>query len=163
MAFPAMLHKFVTLATLIPMLLHSILGCCWHHDHCEIVVSPGSHAASCELHPGDNDAGSLDRNSGCDHHSSVGDNRVAACADNCQWPADHQGTPHEPCGEDRCVYVGFPLGELSKLTLATGVGGTSEDAVRLLSPMAIVCSHRHGEQPPQTLLSTRARTQVWLI
>ena len=155
-----MLHKFVSLATLIPMLLHSILGCCWHHAHCELAESSGWQTVNCEHHSG---ASRKDQHSACGDRSRIGDKCAAACGSNCPAPRDHQGTPHEPCREDRCVYVGFPQGDLPKLALMPGFPCASENAVHYLSPMAIACSHSHSEQPPQTLLSTRARTQVWLI
>jgi len=85
--------KVVSLIALVPMLIHSIFGCCWHHAHSvpghnhAIVITIGGKALPDHVH------------SNCHVHgssSSVGDEE--------HHPDDH---PAElPCEEDRCVYSG---------------------------------------------------------
>ena len=88
------------------MLLHSILGCCWHHSHedsncgcvavfCSTGTEQTSSHAECS-HSGDHD---------CDGEHS------GACPGD-----DSEGAPHrhDPCDHDECVYmiakvVGAPL------------------------------------------------------
>jgi len=80
---------FVTAVTLVPMLFHSIVGCCWHHEHATCS------AAHCHRGHADNSTES----SCCDGHYA----HPLASEDDPQSPV-----PHEPCRESKCQYIVVP-------------------------------------------------------
>jgi len=85
----------VSLIALIPMLIHSIFGCCWHHahshaghDHVVAVVIDGDLSLD-HAHAG---------HSSCPSHGSPASGGESHSDDH---PAE------SPCEEDRCVYSGM--------------------------------------------------------
>lgn len=157
MDIPTMWTKCVSLATLLPMLLHSILGCCWHHAHSSICET-----MSCEV--------STERVSGCLHHSDANSETahphpLADCAPNSSSPADHGETPLKPCDEVRCVYVGAATVQLPKDNSPFCFNFTAEAHPSLvsLSLMTVHGSQRLSDNSLPTSQSLRARAQVWLI
>ena len=65
-----------TIATTVALAVHSLLGCCWHHD-CAMVASGPPAAAACEA---EHDCGD------CRHHGQP-------------------HLPASPCQGETCVYV----------------------------------------------------------
>ena len=85
----------VSLIALIPMLIHSIFGCCWHHahshaghDHVVAVVIDGDLSLD-HAHAG---------HSSCPSHGSPASGGESHSDDH---PAE------SPCEEDRCIYSGM--------------------------------------------------------
>ena len=165
-----MMTRIVSLATLLPMLLHSILGCCWHHDHGGVLDSLlGNVTVNAAKHDDDR-AGDHAHRFGCHIHSaSMPDHDSGfsgvVCPTDCASPGQKHDTPCEPCREEHCVYVGSGKIELPKLFGSSCLDVTSEVTSGLLplSPMSIHGLKHQGDHSPPTSLSLRARTQVWLI
>ena len=162
--------KFVSLATLLPMLLHSVLGCCWHHAHSGACDSLPGHFANSESESGDDKSGEHGHQAGCHGHRAVMTEAAPAAADvvcstDCSSPANEDETPSEPCREDHCVYVASGKIEPPKPFVMSCFDVTSEGTSGLLplSPVSIHRSNHQGDYSPPTSLSLRARTQVWLI
>jgi|GEM_PF-765692 len=162
--------KIVSLATLLPMLLHSILGCCWHHAHSDVCDGLPVHFANAESDSGDDKAGDRGHQAGCHGHRAVMTEDAPAVADvvcsaDCSSPANQDETPSEPCREDQCVYVASGKNEPPNFFVMSCFDVTSEGTSGLLplSPMSIHGSNHQGDYSPPTSLGLRARTQVWLI
>lgn len=138
--------QFVSLLALVPMLFHSIWGCCWHHDHpfvehdhavSEIVQFEHSHCGSPHDHLG--------------HH---------------EGPA-HGDPSHEgPCEEEPCVFSGALLTVAPQHVQLEMWGLLSSGIIDLTDPLKpqLVSRDRLRHSP---LLDSegerRAMTQVWLI
>jgi len=85
-----MFKRLVVLVTLLPMLVHSIFGCCWHHahfDHVDVCETP-SVAADIHRHQ-------------CTHDHSWGSANAETPTSNVPAPCKHQ----TPCDEVRCVFL----------------------------------------------------------
>ncbi|QDT57041.1 hypothetical protein Pan44_51060 [Caulifigura coniformis] len=93
-----MLVHLVTTLTLAATLFHSVLGCCWHHDHTRSNVateSPSEHSGCCGGHGGTRSFGA---DCGSDDSADAEDDR----SQNVPEPCDHS---HGGCAELGCVYV----------------------------------------------------------
>lgn len=82
--------KFVALVTLLPMLVHSIFGCCWHHAHCEQMEASPTANSHNEAHSHQ-----------CGHHHYS--ENVNTEGRTSQVPAPFE--QHEPCEDGRCVFL----------------------------------------------------------
>lgn len=87
------MSTWLTYTTVLTMLLHSALGCCWHHEHacCWTAVCDGHARAAQE--------------DGHDHHGSCSHDQSAERE---STPSDGKGkqSPHrQRCEGDTCVYV----------------------------------------------------------
>ncbi len=161
--------KIVSLATMLPMLLHSILGCCWHHAHSKGCDGLPGYSSACAS-VADDTAGDRGHQSGCHgYRAALTEDAPAVaevvCSTDCSSPGNHDEAPCEPCREDQCVYV--PSGKIGppKHQVMSCLDVTSEGTSGLLprSPALIHGSNHQGDCSPPTSLSLRARTQVWLI
>lgn len=98
-----MTGNVVSLIALVPMLVHSIFGCCWHHAHSH---SGHDHVVSAVV-GGDS---SLDHahasHSGCPFHGTPASGGDSPAGDH---PAE------SPCDEDRCIYSGLTTTVASQL------------------------------------------------
>lgn len=90
------MFRFVHAAMLTVMLLHSILGCCWHHGHTHVVTdcqfgSHGERQESSRIQA----THSHGRHHTCSHHHTP-----------TQSPADQEQVPHHhQCDEDDCHFL----------------------------------------------------------
>lgn len=82
--------KFVALVTLLPMLVHSIFGCCWHHAHCEQMEAFPDAYSHNEAHL---------NQCGHHHHSE----NMNAEGQTSQVPVPFE--QHEPCEDGHCVFL----------------------------------------------------------
>lgn len=147
-------------STLLPMLSHSIFGCCWHHAH--TMVSIASVAAEVDQL----DCGGHGE---CESHGHASHDLPAEIGVNQEIPGHPEvpccpGESKSPCGEDQCVFVGSELVQVELFGLERlldhercsthepVLSCTSPDVQWLLSGNATT-----GAQSP------RALTQVWLI
>ena len=155
-----MFRSLAIASTLLPMLFHSIFGCCWHHAH--TMVSIASVAAEADK-------------SHCSGHSEYESHRHASHGLTAE-SSSNQGIPggpeapccpgesKSPCGEDQCLFVGSELVQVELFGLEhlpdhercsshePTLSCTSPSGQWLLSGNATT-----GAQSP------RALTQVWLI
>jgi hypothetical protein len=147
-------------STLLPMLSHSIFGCCWHHAH--TMVSIASVAAEV-------DQLDCSGHGECESHGHASHDLPAEIGVNQEIPGHPEvpccpGESKSPCGEDQCVFVGSELVQVELFGLERlldhercsthepVLSCTSPDVQWLLSGNATT-----GAQSP------RALTQVWLI
>ena len=148
-----MCSQLATVMTLLATLLHSALGCCWHHVHaCECgssgqlvqaaAVSP-THSSRCCSHSTD----SQHR----DSQSPEVDRNAPAC------PAEpaHQ---HDSCSEAHCVYVNSRVQQLA-MSLELPPLVVVNPPTCLATPGRVeFCSRL-----PAAARQLRALMQVWLI
>ena len=140
-----MLARVFFSATVLPMLVHSILGCCWHHAHSDgqfrcVQSTPAPHTCHHLLHHND-------------HHSEHR-NPVAPA------PCDHE----ESCNDVRCVYhVAEPVQNASALELHEQVATLDYCCGVILN--ATVSAPARMQQGKKVPLPSEhcALTQVWVV
>ncbi len=96
-------HRFSTVITAIALLLHALLGCCWHHGH--------AHAMGC-----DHQHGAALAESACHEHSHEHDD----AEDSQSQPQPDGGCP-ESCDEGSCVFVRAESNPAGQMALAGAV------------------------------------------
>lgn len=153
-----MFSRLTSLLALIPMLLHSILGCCWHHTHeCRCEVEGSRVVCQAEVDSCGQDRGD---------HAACPSHRHAVEADGPDEPANDP-CRRVPCEEERCSFVetlvlAAPAGFDLELSWACATFAAGEE----LTPHAVhVAIQRVSEEdaPPGSHAERRARSQVWLI
>lgn len=154
-----MFSQVASLLALLPMLLHSILGCCWHHAH-ESCCGTGNTRVVCQSSvesPADAHA---------DHVNSPCHNHVHGTGNSGESPAEPR--PDSPCDEERCLFASTSMGVVPQ-TVAPEWGWCDSflvATVELLAPVGSpVASRREllGGRLPNSAGQCRALTQVWLI
>lgn len=164
-----MAGNVVSLIALIPMLLHSIWGCCWHHDHS--LVQQANGAAAVTAPDGLPSVDDLLSHGNCPCHSLPGSER----GHDPRLPAGHGGDershdegPHDaPCGEEeRCANGGAVVAPASQ-SVSLERGECLPLMVAALTVVASAALARCGElsrwSPTYSAQACRARLQVWLI
>lgn len=144
--------------TLLPMLFHSILGCCWHHAHSAWHIDCGLTAVPFEF----DSRQSPIPNHSCGHHQEALDSLTTRNdTPVSQWP--QPTSPSHPCDEESCVYVArkavaFAVFQISVWTpLALCITPRPEGiSCRTVGRIACVRQQKAGTQ-------LRALTQVWLV
>lgn len=153
--------KIASLIALLPMLFHSIFGCCWHHVH----ASPDGHHAAAAL---SDDVALVPQHehdhAGCPFHSHATHSQ----------PLDQQidGEPvserpaDSPCEDDRCDGMAMAITTMPQLTnLARQAVTPFAIAETPAVPPLLLAVERHRHEFPRSP-SVRERcalTQVWLI
>ena len=159
-----MCRLFLVVATVFPMLVHSILGCCWHHAH----VAASGHDLN---RPGTEDAHDAGRFKSCCHGHShnkataastdvKGLSRETRAANGSSCPAHDSA----PCDEEHCTEYWAETAQ-AKISFAAWI-------VQLTTGQTPDCFHRMSTisigspvpQYPRAIASRpHARAQVWLI
>lgn len=90
--------KVVSLFALVPMLFHSIFGCCWHHVHilpvdAQVTVAVADEAPVC----------TPSRRSCCGHAHGSSPQVPAELALVGQAAGESQSSEHPPCEEEDCA------------------------------------------------------------
>lgn len=85
-----MCMRLIVLVTLLPMLVHSILGCCWHHTHSDQVAVCETPSVQADIH----------RHQCTHHHCSAGAN-IEVPTSQTPAPCKH----HAPCDDVDCVFL----------------------------------------------------------
>lgn len=148
-----MFTQVASLLALLPMLLHSILGCCWHHAH-HSACHPGNPRIVCQSSielPTYTDHAT----SPCHHHEhgtgEPGESPTEPCQDS-------------PCDEERCLFASTSMGVVTQ-TFVLEWGSCDScfvATVELLAPVGSRLELVDGLLPPSAG-QRRALTQVWLI
>jgi len=148
-----MFAQIASLLTLSATLVHSVLGCCWHHDH-----ALHGHAAVCAIADVDVAA----------HASPVA---CGACAGHYPEPvSDHDEEPcpdddsHRGCHDAQCVYVATDSGHWPNVLaqFATFVSPVCPN--EMLRPAVLDVGFLTIDEPsPGSAAAVRAELQVWLI
>lgn len=147
------------IATLLPMLFHSVFGCCWHHAHCFGQESPESVAveSKCGHHHA--------TRSSCPHYGAL--NQLALESPTDSSLANDAESPcndGRPCEEDRCVFLPCDTVkqdfDIEACSLVLGVDfrqsripGLSFEVLRFPAPPDRLTS----------TVSSRAMIQVWVV
>ena len=154
-----MFSHVTSLIALLPMLLHSVLGCCWHHAHqhdgCEVggvrVVCQADIDVSGDPHDG---------HSACPlHRPSVGQE--------CSGELPDEPCRHFPCEEERCSFVN-PTATVTQQSIDLDLAWISAPLAYcdLSVPHDSLNAMQHRYCEDALLVSDgerRALTQVWLI
>jgi len=137
------------------MLLHSICGCCWHHDHEQCA---NSHAVVDGTFAGDS-------GSSCCHHGHK--HAAADGGGERKHDGEEPASPHDHddalCEHGSCVYMAGKSLELSQpFTLAPDCCFVYESAIE---PASRVTSRVDVDASPpyESALAACARLQVWNI
>ena len=135
--------KLVVSVILLPMLVHSILGCCWHHTHSE-----------CEL--------------ACEHSTTESHAGHRHAHD--EFPEDNDPVVPAPCEHDkscddvRCVYLATePVRNALAFDLPSQVAELNSCCYLIHS--ATVTASRNSQRTHEVPASSqhRALTQVWVV
>ncbi len=135
--------KLVISVILLPMLVHSILGCCWHHAHSEFDLP-------CEHSTGESHAG----------HRHAHDQ----CPENSDTTVPARGDHNQSCNDVPCVYLAAePVQNALALDLQFQVAASDSCCVLIFN--ATVKASRNPQQRYRGLASSqhRALTQVWVV
>lgn len=138
--------KLIVSGTLLPVLVHSILGCCWHHAHSSEQVDFEAVAAAVEsqIHPNG------DSHDHCCHHEKS-DSQVP-CED------------HKSCDDVNCVYLTVEAGRSeSLLDLREVVAAWNSVDVPLLNATGRALRILRADHGVPPSLQHRALTQVWVV
>ena len=135
--------KLIVSVILLPMLVHSILGCCWHHAHsaCDL---------PCEDSTGESHAGHRHAHDRCAENN---DPVVPA-------PCEHD----ESCDDVPCVYLAAePVQSASALDRQLQVAAFDSCCILIFD--ATVTPSRNAQQRLEVPTSSqhRALTQVWVV
>ncbi len=149
-----MYGNVVSLIALVPMLMHSIFGCCWHHAH--------THAEQVHVLSGVSES---DASLYHIHASHQG------CSSRCLSASDEENYPcnspaESPCEEDRCAYQGVVTTVVLQFWGLESCGFTqfifADLHVTQQSQLVTL-----GELPDRLLSHSarerRALAQIWLI
>lgn len=135
--------KLVVSVILLPMLVHSILGCCWHHAHSQCDLS-------CEHSTAESHAG----------HRHAHDQRPENNDPVVPMPCGHD----ESCDDVRCVYLAAESVQ-NALALDRPLQVAALDSCCILISGAPVTPSRNSQQSLEDPTSSqhRALTQVWVV
>ena len=135
--------KLIVSVILLPMLVHSILGCCWHHAHSECDL-PCEHSTA-ESHAG---------------HRHAHDQ----CPESSDTSVPARGEHNESCDDVRCVYLG-PKPVQNAFALDRQLQVAALDSCCILIFGATVTPSRNAQQSLEDPTSSqhRALTQVWVV
>lgn len=153
----SMFSQVATASTLLAMLVHSVLGCCWHHDH-------ASHRdiVSCAVsgHPeGDDEIVSPIRK--CCGHKHASDAAPAHQGSDENSPCDHSDGG---CVEAHCVYTASNEAKLPSDLVQFAMLVTPLQATATLCPPSVaVLSAIENGPLPRAAAAVCAQLQVWLI
>lgn len=148
--------RITSLVALLPMLFHSIFGCCWHHAH----TSPDGHHAVAALSDDVALASQHEHgHAGCPFHSHLIDQQKdgVPVAD---LPAD------SPCEDDRCDGIGMAITTAPQLPDQAWRGVTPlaiAETLVVLPLLPALEGYRHESVRSHSARERCALTQVWLI
>ena len=142
------MFRFVHAAMLTVMLLHSILGCCWHHGH--------THSAAACQSGSNGERSDLSRISHGLHHTCSHQHGPA------QSPADHEPVHHHQCDQEDCNFLLAKTWEFPQqleLTLAFVTDHCADE------PLVLECTLASQNVKPvfDSAGSRCAVLQVWRI
>lgn len=160
----------ISILTALAMLLHGILGCCWHHAHECCGNDEGGAACQCAPTSSDRadgavaECGRASHSHGCSHDSDSGSDADDAAEGVCSDCRCHDGDSHRPgaCAEQHCSFVPSRSLELPELLPVTGVVPV-DFHVETSALVNAYGQDRRDLYPPPTDAARRALTQVWRI
>lgn len=165
-----MQRRLVTWLVAILLIVHGLLGCCWHHRH--VHANPQADTPASGTTPLVVAAATPAAGHSCCHHRHP---RHAAEPIELETPASSTApadpAPDAPCTEDDCVFVASSRGTVSgdqpdsAIPHPCGFEGIPgwESLPRLAVPGGWIGHLRSGPAAPGDLRAHRVRTGVWLI
>ena len=146
-------NRFVHASMLTVMLLHSILGCCWHHGHAHSAVACQTGSSGDRPVPSRiQSTHSHGLHHSCSHHHAPA-----------QSPADQEQVPHHhQCDQDDCHFMlakSWEFPQQLELSLAL------ESVIRVDVPQVLKGTLASQDSEPmfETAGSRCALLQVWRI
>lgn len=155
-----MFSQVASLLALLLMLLHSILGCCWHHAH-HFARNPGNSRVVCQS--------SVESTAGthADHATSPCHNHNHEHGTGNPGESPTGPCPDSPCDEERCLFASTSMGVVPQtVALEWGWCNFFVATVELPAPVGASLATHHnllGGRLPDSAGQCRALTQVWLI
>ncbi len=152
-----MTGNVVSLIALVPMLVHSIFGCCWHQDHSRLDHEHVAIAVTIES--GSSSGHAHGSHAGCSFHGSPADEGEGnRCSE------DHSGD--RPCEEGPCAYSEVVITTASQF-VSLKMWWSAQFAVvglPVVQPSGLmVWNQLRGWPRSHSARERRALTQVWLI
>ncbi|MEJ7590526.1 MAG: hypothetical protein WKF77_03195 [Planctomycetaceae bacterium] len=135
--------KLIVSVTLLPMLLHSIFGCCWHHAHSEcddpcVRLTADSHAGHSHAH--------------------------CQCVEDNDPNSPSPSGDDEPCDDVRCVYIAAkPVGVTFAFELYEHGEILDVSGFQFLSAPATKLMNLDQNRTVVAALEQCALTQVWIV
>lgn len=153
--------RIASLLALLPMLFHSIFGCCWHHVH----ASPdGPHAAATLS----DDAALVSQHdhdhAGCPFHSHAAHSQPLDQQNDGEPVSDRPAD--SPCQNDRCDGIAMAITTMPQLTSLARQAVTPFAIAETPMVLPFLPALEGYRQESMHSLSARercAQTQVWLI
>lgn len=153
----------ITLATLLAMLLHAGIGCCWHHAHPD-------HAVCMEQASGRETVSDTQASACCHHkchrHSHAGTEGIDGSEGPSPKPDRHQPA-HEDCSDETCQYL---LADILKAPAPAEGSSVLDAPAALSSQVALRMVGLHGDRWRADATLSHAKrpharelTQVWLL
>lgn len=144
-----MCTKLVVLVTLLPMLIHSILGCCWHHAHFDQSDVFKGQRLQADIHPHE-----------CTHNHCSGNVGKKTPKSPVPAPCKH----HAPCEEVRCEFLAEKsLRVVFALTMTSAfVALEANWSVMLRNPLKSWRTLANSRELP-TSQEHCALIQVWIV
>ena len=151
------LNRLTHALMIVTMVLHGILGCCWHHGHAAACASEARRVASPQAVPAETAC--------CHHHGH--DHSLSPDSPGSSGPDQQPGDPvdHEhECSDGACVYVGSKAPELSSPIPFQAFLG-AEVGLLLKGPARNSVDRPVGTPPPhfRSSLASCALLQVWRL
>lgn len=139
--------------TLLPMLAHSIIGCCWHHNHSRTHLDHACLRSATESHAGQN-------SNDCHQHIETHRCRRTGTSPLTSTPCEQD----RKCDEVGCVYM---ADQPVRVTFAFELNEHVElfDLVdnNLLSVLSRTPPNSHHTRRVSAALQQCALTQVWIV
>lgn len=159
-----MCRLFLVVATVFPMLVHSILGCCWHHAHVAASVHHKQQSGCGNTHK-------ITRYKSCchghSHDAPVSEPVDLKCCSGETRSTNVPGCPtHDsaPCDKEHCTEYWAETAQ-GKISFAAWivhlVTGQTPDRFYRMSMIRI--GSPVPQYPQASELRPHARTQVWLV
>ena len=147
--FCEMWAKLVVPVTLLPMLIHSILGCCWHHAHRECdfpCMSSSVESHDCHGHR--------------HNHRSAHAQRSGNTEPVIPIPCGHD----RPCDDVRCVYIEPEFVRIAMVSdLYEHVAALNFSGIMFRNVAATTPGNLQQTQKVAAALQHCALTQVWVV
>lgn len=136
--------RLVALMLTIPMLLHGVFGCSWHHDHASCQATAEHAVARCDH----------------DHESELSHSDAPTIPDG-MGGGSHE---HESCSQLRCDFVGSGVTRVAAES-STAACWNPTTSITTSSTVAMIAQSMAMPAGDELCASLRAhaRCQVWLI
>lgn len=147
--FQKMWAKLIFLGTLLPLLIHSIFGCCWHQVH---------DAGKFQL-AGSSIASHVGHSHGYNPHS-----HHAQCPEDSEPIVPTPCRHHRPCDDVRCVYIEAEFVRLEFfLTWYEHVAALNVGGMMYRSPLSTTPGNPNQTQKVLAVMQHCALKQVWVV